>query len=100
MDWTGRTSLLVLPSGRGRKGKHTVDDCVIYRDDWNGLQRHEQRVFVWIAGAQNEDPWEYNIAPRKGPVPQAVRGVHAVFARVELLASDPQPEFPNTVDSL
>ena len=29
-----------------QKGKHTVDDCVMYRDDWNGLQRHEQRVFL------------------------------------------------------
>ena len=51
----------MLPSRRGRKGKHTVDDCVMYRDDWNGQQRHEQSVFVWTAGAQDEDPWEYNI---------------------------------------
>ena len=68
-----------------QKGKHTVDDCVIYRVDWNGLQRHEQRVFVWIAGAQNEDPWEYNIAPRKGPVPQAVRGVYAPLQELSYL---------------
>ena len=45
--------------------KHTVDDCAMYRDDWNGLQRHEQRIFVWIAGAQDEDPWEYNIDKEK-----------------------------------
>ena len=68
-----------------QKGKHTVDDCVMYRDDWNGLQRHEQRVFVWIAGAQDEDPWEYNIAPRKGPVPQAVRGVYASLQELSYL---------------
>ena len=68
-----------------QKGKHTVDDCVMYRDDWNGLQRHEQRVFVWIAGAQDEDPWEYNIAPRKGHVPQAVRGVYASLQELSYL---------------
>ena len=56
--WTGRTSLLVLLSRRGREGKHTVDDCAMYRNDWNGLQRHEQRILVWIGGAQDEDPWE------------------------------------------
>ena len=85
MDWTGRTSLLVLPSRRGRIRKHTVDDCAMYRDDWNGLQRHEQRIFVWIAGAQDEDPWEYNIALRKGLVPHSVRGVHASLQELSYL---------------
>ena len=69
----------MLPSRRGRKEKHTVDDCAMYRDDWNGLQRHEKRIFVWIVGAQDENPWEANIALRKGLVPQFVRGVHASF---------------------
>ena len=75
----------MLPSRRGRKEKHTVDDCAMYRDDWNALQRHEQRIFVWIAGAQDEDPWEYNFAIRKGLVPHSVRGVHASLQELSYL---------------
>ena len=85
MDWTGHTSLLVLPSRRGREGKHAVDDYALYRDDWNGLQRLEQRISVWIAGAQDEDPWEYNIALRKGLVPHSVRGVNASLQELSYL---------------
>ena len=85
VDWTGRTSLLVLPSRRGRVEKHTVDDCAMYRNDWNRLQRHEQRIFVWIAGAQDEDPQEYNMALREGPVPHSVRGVHASLQELSYL---------------
>ena len=59
------------------KGKHTVDDCARYCGDWEGLQRHRHRVHVWPDGAQEEDQWEYDIAPRKGLVPHTVRGVHA-----------------------
>ena len=73
----------MLPSRRSREVKHTVDDC----SDWNGLQRHEQRIFVWIAGAQDADPWEHNIAPKQGLVPHSGS---CLFARVELLANDPQ----------
>ena len=66
-------------------GNHTVDDCAMYRNDWNGLQRHEQRILVWIAGAQDEDPWEYNITLRKGLVPHSVRGVHASVQELSYL---------------
>ena len=44
--------------------------------DWNGLQRHRHSV-MWPHGAQEEDQWEYDIAPRKGPVPHVVRSVYA-----------------------
>ena len=64
---------------------HTVDDCAMYRDDWNGLQRHEQRILVWIVGVQDEDPWEYNIALRQGLVPHSVRGVHASLQELSYL---------------
>ena len=70
---------------RQRMENHTVDDCAMYRNDWNGLQRHEQRILVWIAGAQDEDPWEYNIALRKGLVPHSVRGVHASLQELSYL---------------
>ena len=66
-------------------GKHTVDDCAMYSDDWNGLQRHKQKIFVWIAGAQDEDPWEHNIALRKRLVPHSVRGVHASLQELSYL---------------
>ena len=66
-------------------GKHTVDDFAMYSDDWKGLQRHEQRIFAWIAGAKDEDPWEYNIALRKGLVPHSVRGVHASLQELSYL---------------
>ena len=71
-------------------GKHRVDDCAMYRDDWNGLQRHEQRLFVWIAGAQDEDPWEFYIAPRKRSCSTFCLRGSCLFARVELPANDPQ----------
>ena len=113
----------MLPSRRGRAGKHTVDDCAMYRNDWNGLQRHAQRILVWNAGAQDEDPWEYNIALRKGLLPHSVRGVHASLPELSYLRiirkndgvtlithcrgencprkrDSRQPEFPNTVDSV
>ena len=112
----------MLPSRRGREGKHAVDDYALYRDDWNGLQRLEQRISVWIAGAQDEDPWEYNIALRKGLVTHSVRGVHASLQELSYLQmilkndgcdvdhcrgencprkrDSRHPEFPNTVDSL
>ena len=94
----------------------------MYRDDWNGLQRHAQRIFVWIAGAQDEDPWEHNIVLRKGLFTHSVRGVHASLQELSYLRmilkndgvtlitavertvqekrDSRQPEFPNTVDSL
>ena len=75
----------MLPSRRGREGKHTVDDCAMYRNDWNGMQRHEQRILVWIAGAQDEDTWEYNIALREGLVSHSVRGVHASLQELSYL---------------
>ena len=59
------------------KGKHTVDDCAMYCGDWNGLQRHKHGVHVWPDGDQEQDQSEYDIDPRKGPVPHAVRGVYA-----------------------
>ena len=111
----------MLPSRRGREGKHAVDDYALYRDDWNGLQRLEQRISVWIAGAQDEDPWEYNIALRKGLVTHSVRGVHASLQELSylrmILENDGwtlitavessvqgkgtvDTEFPNTVASL
>ena len=65
----------------------TVDDCAMYCGDWNWLQRNRYGVHVWPDGAQEEDQWEYDIAPRKGLVPHSV---HAFFARVELPAHDPQ----------
>ena len=40
---------------------------------------------MWIAGAQDEDSWEYNIAPRKGLVPHSVRGVHASLQELSFL---------------
>ena len=33
--------LLVLPSIRRKKRKHTVDDCAMYCGAWNGLRRHK-----------------------------------------------------------
>ena len=57
--------------------KDTVDDCAMYCGDWNWLQRNRYGVHVWPDGAQEEDQWECDIAPRKGTVPHAVRGVHA-----------------------
>ena len=67
------------------KRKHTVDDCAMYCGDWNGLQRHKQGVHVWPDGAQEEDQWECDIAPRKGPVPHAVRGVYASLQELSYL---------------
>ena len=40
---------------------------------------------MWIAGAQDEDPWKYNIALRKGLVPHSVRGVHASLQELSYL---------------
>ena len=40
---------------------------------------------MWIAGAQDEDPWEYNIVPGKGLVPHPVRGVHASLPELSFL---------------
>ena len=42
---------------------------------------------MWIAGAQDEDTWEYNIALRKGLVPHSVRGVHFQNDGVLLIAA-------------
>ena len=73
------------------KGKHTVDDCAMYCGDWNGLQRHRHGVHVWPDGAQEEDQWEYDIAPKKGLVPCAVRGVYASLQELSYLRMvDPQ----------
>ena len=69
---------------------HTVDDCAMYRDDSNGLQRHEQRIFLWTAGAQDEDPWEFSIALRKRSCSTFCPRCSCLFARVELSANDPQ----------
>ena len=88
MDKTGHTSLLVLPSRRGRTGKHAVDDYATYRNDWNGLQRLEQRISVWIAGDQDEDPWEYNIALRKRSCYTFCPRCSCLLARAELPAHD------------
>ena len=44
--------------------KDTVDDCTMYCGDWNWLQRNRYGVHVWPDGAQEEDQWEYDIAPR------------------------------------
>ena len=60
------------------KRKHTSGD-------WNGLQRHRHGVHVWLDGAQEEDQWEYNIVPRKGLVPHAVRGVYASLQELSYL---------------
>ena len=67
------------------KWKHTVDDCVMYCGDWNGLQRHRHGVHVWPDGAQEEDHWEYDIDPRKGLVPHVVRGVYASLQELSYL---------------
>ena len=101
--------------------KDTVDDCVLYCGDWNWLQRHRYGVHVWLDGAQEEDQVEYDIAPRKGTVPHAVRGVHASLQELSYLrmilkngmtsitalettiqgkGDSRQPEFPNLVGSL
>ena len=57
--------------------KHTVDDCAMYSDDWNGLQNTNQKIFVWIAGAQDEDTHgSTTLFSEKGFVPHSVRGVH------------------------
>ena len=40
---------------------------------------------MWPDGAQEEDQWEYDIAPRKGTVPHAVRGVHASLHELSYL---------------
>ena len=40
---------------------------------------------MWIAGAQDEDPWECNIGLRKGLVPHSVRGVHASLQELSYL---------------
>ena len=71
------------------KGKHTVDECAMYCGDWNGLQRHRQRVHVWPDGAQ-EDQWEYDSAPRKRSSSTCCPRCLCLFARVELPANDPQ----------
>ena len=42
---------------------------------------------MWIAGAQDEDTWEFNIALRKGLVPHSVRGVHVQNDGVTLIAA-------------
>ena len=74
VDWTGRMSSSVLFSIRRT---HTVDDCAMYCADWNGLQRHRQNVQVWVDGTEEEDQWKARLAPRKGLVPNTVRGVCA-----------------------
>ena len=45
---------------------------------------------MWIAGAQDEDPWEFFIALRKVFFHILSKVFHAFFARVELLANNPQ----------
>ena len=61
----------------------------MYCGGWNGLQRHRHGVHVWPDGAQEEDQWEYDIAPRKGPVPH-LSEMFMPLARAELLANEPQ----------
>ena len=62
--------------------KDTVDDCTMYCGDWKRLQRNRYGVHVWPDGAQEEDQWEYNIAPRKGLVPHSV---HAFLQELSYL---------------
>ena len=71
--------------GAASNTKNTVDDCAMYCGDWNWLQRNRYGVHVWPDGAQEEDQWEYDIAPRKGIVPHAVRGVHASLQELSYL---------------
>ena len=71
-------SLLVLPSIR--RTQSTIAPC----GDWNWLLRNRYGVHVWPDGAQ-EDQWEYDIAPRNGTVPHAVRGVHASLQELSYL---------------
>ena len=91
VDWTGRMSPSVLPSIRRKKGNTQFDDCAMYCGDWNGLQRDRQGVHVWLDGAQEEDQWKYDIAPRKGLVP------HAMETTVQGEGKEGHPEFPNTI---
>ena len=68
-----------------QKRKHTVDDCVMYCGDWDGLQRHKQDVLEWIAGAQDEDSREYNMGPGRCLVTHAVRSVYASLQELSYL---------------
>ena len=81
-------SLSMVALNMKEQGKHTIDDCAMYCGDWNGLQRHRHGVHVWPDGAQEEDQWEYVIAPRSCSTcfPMCL----CLFARVELPANDPQ----------
>ena len=83
------------------------------------LRGDKNATFEETDAAQDEDPWEYDIAPRKCLVPHAVRGVYASLQELSyqrmIRKSDVdhcrgdnwrrkrdsrEPEFPNPVDSL
>ena len=84
VDWTGRTSLLVMLSWQdGENTQLTIAPCTVMI----GMGcKDTNRESVWIAGAQDEeDPWEYNIAPRKGLVTRSVRGVHTSVQELSYL---------------
>ena len=44
---------------------------------FNTSPDHKNVTFEETDAAQDGDQWEYDIAPKKGPVPRAVRGVYA-----------------------
>ena len=81
----------------------------------------ENATFEETDAAQDEDPWEYDIAPRKGLVPHAVRDVYASLQELSYQRmilkwwrdvdhcrgdncprkrDSREPEFPNPVDFL
>ena len=62
-----------------------VHDCAMYCGDWDGLQRHKHGLHVLPDGPQEEDQWECDIVPRKGPVPHFVRGVYASLPELSYL---------------
>ena len=85
MDWTGRTSLLVLPSRRGRKGNTQlmIASCTVmigmgYRDT-------NRESLCGLLVPKTRTHGSTTLLPEKGPVPQAVRGVYASLQELSYL---------------
>ena len=66
-----------------------LTECVrvlgVVSEFFNKLPDHKNVTFEETYAAQDEDPWEYDIAPRKGTVPHAVRGVCASLQELRYL---------------
>ena len=51
------------------------------------MRDRKNAAFEETDAAQDEDPWEYDIAPRKGPVPHPVRGAYVSVHELSYLRS-------------